>query len=123
MEIIHAKEAYAHSILAQRNARRIMFEDLALCFNRFVNEAATKGETVIVLRWKDFDMNEEIATDEEALYELLGNIIAAGYEAEFCYNSPSAYNPCGIVVAWGLQAQADITAMFGENSEIIYRGE
>lgn len=76
MEIIHAKEAYAHSILAQRNARRIMFDDLALCFNKFVNEAACKGLTAIIFRWKDFDVNEEIATDEDAITEFLNNVVA-----------------------------------------------
>lgn len=122
MEIIHAKEAYAHSILAQRNARRIMFEDLALCFNKFVNEAAGKGRTAIIFRWKDFDANEEIATDEDAVTEFLNNIFVAGYDAEFCYISPSAYNPCGVVVAWGENSTEDIRLMFLEHTEIC-RGE
>lgn len=122
MEIIHAKEAYAHSILAQRNARRIMFEDLALCFNKFVNEAANKGQTAIIFRWKDFDINEEIATDEDAVTEFLNNVIIAGYDAEFCYISPSAYNPCGVVVAWGENPAEDIRLMFLEHTEIC-RGE
>ena len=87
MELIHAKEAYAHTVLAKRNARRVMFEDLALCFNKYVNEAAAHAETAILLRWRDFDINEELATDEEALTELLNNVMAAGYEAEFCYIS------------------------------------
>lgn len=122
MEIIHAKEAYAHSILAQRNARRVMFEDLALCFNKFVNEAASKGQTAIIFRWKDFDANEEIATDEDAVTEFLNNVIVAGYDAEFCYISPSAYNPCGVVVAWGENPIEDIRLMFLEHTEIC-RGE
>lgn len=122
MELIHAKEAYAHSILAQHNARHIMFEDLALCFNKFVNEAANKGKTAIIFRWKDFDANEEIATDEDAVTEFLNSVIVAGYDAEFCYTSPSAYNPCGVVVAWGENPTEDIRLMFLEHTEI-YRGE
>lgn len=123
MELIHAKEAYAHTVLAKRNARRVMFEDLALYFNKYVNEAAAHAETAILLRWRDFDINEELATDEEALTELLNNVVAAGYEAEFCYVSPSAYNPCGIVVAWGDNATQDITDMFFKLSGTICRGE
>ena len=122
MELIHAKEAYAHSILAQHNARHIMFEDLALCFNKFVNEAANKGKTDIIFRWKDFDDNEEIATDEDAVTEFLNSVIVAGYDAEFCYTYPSAYNPCGVVVAWGENPIEDIRLMFLEHTEI-YRGE
>ena len=122
MELIHAKEAYMHSILAQHHARHIMFEDLALCFNKFVNEAANKGKTAIIFRWKDFDANEEIATDEDAVTEFLNSVIVAGYDAEFCYTSPSAYNPCGIVVAWGKNPPEDIRLIFLEHTEI-YRGE
>ena len=123
MELIHAKEAYANTLIAKSKARRIMFEDLALCFNKYVNEAAARAETAILLRWRDFDINEELATDEEALTELLNNVMAVGYEAEFCYNSPSAYNPCGIVVAWGENAVDDIVDMFLKCAETIYRGE
>lgn len=122
MEIIRAKEAYAYSVLAKHNARHIMFDDLVLCFNKFVNEAACKGHTAIVFLWKDFDVNEEIATDEDAITEFLNNVIIAGYDAEFCYISPSAYNPCGIVVAWGENPSEDIRLMFVEHTEI-YRGE
>ena len=60
MELIHAKEAYANTLIAKSKARRIMFEDLALCFNKYVNEAAARAETAILLRWRDFDIGDII---------------------------------------------------------------
>lgn len=123
MELIHAKEAYANTLLAQRKARRIMFNDLAIYFNSRINEVAANGETACIIRWRDFDINEELATDEEATVELIENIVAAGYEAEFCYNHPSAYNPCGIVIGWGEDAASSVALAFAATEGELCRGD
>lgn len=123
MELIHADVAYANTLMARRDARKVMFNDLAIYFNSRINEVAAKGETACIIRWKDFDINEDLATDEEATTELIENIITAGYEAEFCYNSPSAFNPCGIVVGWGNDALNSIDVAFAATQGELSRGE
>lgn len=123
MELIHAKEAYANTLLAQRHTRRLMFEKLAMFFNKCINDASACCKTTCIIRWRDFDVNEEIATDEEATAELLENVVTAGYEVEFCYNSPSAYNPCGIVVAWGNNAEEELKEAFESVEGNLWRGE
>lgn len=123
MEIIHAKEAYANAMLAKYQARRSMFERAAAAFNKIVIEAADRGEIAALLRWRDFDIDEELAVDEEALTELLNQIVASGYDAEFCYCSPVAFNPCGIVFAWGEYTLDAINEVFQNLTGEIYRGE
>lgn len=123
MELIHAKEAYANTLLAQRKARRVMFSDLAIYFNSRINEVAALGETACIIRWRDFDMDENLATDEEALTELLENIISAGYEVELCYNHPSAFNPCGMVIGWGNNAADSIDLAFAATMGELCKGE
>lgn len=123
MELIHAKEAYANTLLAQRKARRIMFNDLAIYFNSRINEVAANGETACIIRWRDFDMDENLATDEEALTELLENVVSAGYEVELCYNHPSAFNPCGMVIGWGNNAADSINLAFAATMGELCKGE
>ena len=123
MELIHAKEAYANTLLAQRKARRIMFNDLAIYFNSRINEVAANGETACIIRWRDFDMDENLATDEEALTELLENVVSAGYEVELCYNHPSAFNPCGMVIGWGNKAIDSIDFAFAATMGELCKGE
>lgn len=123
MELIHAKEAYANTLLAQRKARSIMFNDLAIYFNSYVNEITAQGKFACLIRWQDFDMDENLATDEEALTELLENIVSAGYEVELCYNSPSAFNPCGLVIGWGNNALEAISSIFANMNGELWRGE
>lgn len=123
MELISAKQAYANTLLSKRRARRIMFNDLAVYFNNRVNKVAAQGDSVCIIRWKDFDVDENLATDEEAVTELIENILSAGYEVELCYNSPAAYNPCGIVVAWGVDAIAAIDWAFCQVEGRLWRGE
>lgn len=123
MELIHADIAYANSLMARRNARKLIFDDLAIYFNSRINEVAAKGDTACIIRWQDFDINEDFATDDQLTTELIENIISAGYEAEFCYVSPSAYNPCGVVIGWGQDAKESINLLFLAVGNSLYRGE
>lgn len=123
MELILAKEAYANTLLAQVKAKRDLFSKFMLSFNKFVTNTYSRGESTFVLRWKDFDKTEELATNEDLLGEILNYVILAGYDVEFCYNGPSAYNPCGIIVAWGAEAEKDITVMFDSLDGVLWRGE
>ena len=123
MELIHADIAYANSLMARRDARKLIFDDLAIYFNSRINEIAAKGETACIIRWRDFDINEDFATDEEAVTELLEHIISAGYEVELCYNHPSAFNPCGMVIGWGNNAADSIALAFAATMGELCRGE
>ena len=123
MEIIHADVAYANSLIARRNARHLMFTELAVYFNNCINKAAADGKTYCIIRWRDFDENEDLATDNEATIELIDNIIVAGYEVAFCYNSSTAFNPCGIVIGWGKEAKESIDIAFAETEGELYKGE
>lgn len=122
MNLINAKVAYANSLLAKHKKRRLIFNDLAIHFNNQVNKVSQKGEMATIFRWADFGLEEDFATEEELTAELLDGIIAAGYEAEFCYNGPSVYNPCGIVVGWGEEVESQIAKVFEETAGI-YRGD
>lgn len=122
MEIIHAKIAYANTLLAEHEARNSLFEKMIHCFNQKVKEEAMNGSHICTVLWKEFDIDEAYATDCEATAELLSSIIGAGYEASFCYNGPSVYNPCGIIVGWGPNANEWIEDFF-RHSEELYKGE
>ena len=91
-------------------------------FNQKVKEEAMNGRHICTILWKEFDIDEAYATDCEATAELLSSIIGAGYEASFCYNGPSVYNPCGIIVGWGPNANEWIEDFF-RCSEELYKGE
>lgn len=119
MELIKATEAYASTLLA----RRLKMEKLALYFNKVITEAAAKGNTTCIIRWKDFDMDEELATDEDTTIQLIESIVSAGYDAEFCYNNPYAFNPCGIVIAWGEETEKLLNEAFAQVDGQLYRGE
>lgn len=122
MELIHADFAFANTLRARRRKREILFDNLVICFNKTVDKAAKQGKNACVIQWCDFDIKEDYATDEEAVGELLDRILVAGYEVELCYCSSYAYNPCGIVVAWGLNALDAIHEIFDEEKNL-YRGE
>lgn len=122
MEIIHAKVAYANTLLAEYEVRNSLFEKMIRHFNKKVKEAATNGCHTCAILWKEFDIDEAYATDCEATAELLSSIVGAGYEAVFCYNGPSVYNPCGIVVGWGPEANECIEDFF-QHSESLFKGE
>ena len=122
MNLINADVAYANSLLARRKNRHLIFDDLAIHFNNQINKASKVGEMASIFRWADFGLEEDFATEEELTVELLENIIAAGYDAEFCYISPAAYNPCGIVVGWGKEAEVRIKWLIDE-TDGLYRGE
>lgn len=122
MNLINADVAYANSLLARQKNRRLIFDDLAIYFNNQVNKNSKKGNMAIIFRWTDFGLNEDFATEEELTAELLENILAAGYEAEFCYCSPGAYNPCGIAVGWGKEAEERIKLLIEETAGL-YRGD
>lgn len=122
MEIIHAKTAYSNTLLAEARHREHLFGLMVNCFNDKIRAASTEGETVCSILWKEFDMDENYATDCKATEELINTIIGAGYEAEFCYNSRTAYNPCGIVVAWGPDPQLSISDFFNFTNEL-YKGD
>lgn len=122
MELIHADFAFANTLRARRRKREVLFDNLVLYFNKAVDKAAKQGKNACIIRWKDFDIKEDYATDEEAVGELLDSILSAGYEVELCYISSNAYNPCGIAVGWGNSVDEAITEAFNMHTDL-YRGE
>ena len=122
MEIIHAKVAYADTLLAEYEMHHSLFEKMIRHFNKKVKEEAMAGFQTCFVLWKEFDIDEAYATDCEATAELLSSIIGAGYEAVFCYNGPNISNPCGIVVGWGPEANECIEDFF-QHSKNLFKGE
>lgn len=123
MKLIKANDAYANTLLVQQKAKQNMFNKFEAHFNKLVTDTANLGETAFALEWKEFDTSEELAINEDLMGALLDYIVLAGYEVELCYNSPSAFNPCGIVVAWGEKAEEDISVVFDLLDGLIWRGE
>ena len=114
MDLLNADIATAHSLLARQKRRRKSFNDLAIHFNKVINDASAQGKFVVSLLWKDFGLAEEFCFEEELITELLEHIVSAGYEAELCYYTPYVSNPCGVVVAWGADA-AKLAETVAEN--------
>ena len=122
MELIHADFAFANTLRARRRKREVLFDNLVICFNKVVDKTAKQGKNACAIQWRDFDIKEDYATDEEAVGELLDSILTAGYEVELCYNGAGVYNPCGIVVGWGNNALEAIREVF-DNDDNLYQGE
>ena len=118
MELLNAKVVYASTLVAKQKTLDILLAKFANCFNKKVSEAAEKGLYCCSLRWREFDEEENFAIDDDAIEILLSSIYAAGYEVSFSYISPSAYNPCGVVIGWGPEAEKVVEDFFLQNSEI-----
>lgn len=118
MEIIHAKTAYANTLLAEQH----LLDSMITCFNNKVRLASMEGKRVCHVLWKEFDIDENYATDCEATATLLDVLLGAGYDVEFCYNGRTVFNPCGVVAAWGPYSEGIIEEFF-YNAEDLYRGE
>ena len=123
MDLINARTAEATTLLSTEMVRRDLFSKFEVCFNRGVNKAAEKERRSYALLWTEFDKNEEIIFEDDVIEELIGNVIAAGYDVAFCYNHPSDYNPCGFVIAWGPNPMEEINKFFRTNDLNLYRGE
>ena len=66
----------------------------------------------------------EIVAEEMSIpSELLENVVSAGYEVELCYNHPSAFNPCGMVIGWGNNAADSIDLAFAATMGELCKGE
>ena len=69
MELIHADFAFANTLRARRRKREVLFDNLVLYFNKAVDKAAKQGKNACIIRWKDFDIKEDYATDEDIAAE------------------------------------------------------